>query len=275
MPTDRERPHFPRTAPVYNPGRMTHRIRFSLAGPALLMVVLASAGPAHGQGFGSVSSAPGAEAGVEPQAAPLVEPTNAALPAPQPGPAGPATAAVPPAAATFASVSTPAPFGSASSAASDQATGAGPRLPAPGGFETADRILVEKGVRRLRLYRAGAVIAEYPIKLGLNPYGHKQREGDFRTPEGEYRLSRRNPRSEFFLSLEVSYPNDADLARARRARVPPGGLIMIHGQPNVPRKPQDYYARNDWTNGCIAVSNSDMVDIWLRTGVGTPIEIRP
>ena len=142
-------------------------------------------------------------------------------------------------------------------------------------FQTADRIVVKKGERKLYLLRSRQVIAEYPVKLGLNPYGHKEREGDFRTPEGTYQLVRRNPRSEFFLSLEVSYPNDADRAHARRLGVKPGGAIMIHGQPNVLRKPVEYYARNDWTNGCIAVSNSDMVDIWLRTGVGIPIEIRP
>lgn len=142
-------------------------------------------------------------------------------------------------------------------------------------FATADRIVVKKGERKLYLLRSQQIIAEYPVKLGLNPYGPKEREGDFRTPEGTYQLVRRNPRSEFFLSLEVSYPNDTDRARARARGVPPGGLIMIHGQPNVMRKSPEYYTRNDWTNGCIAVSNSDMVDIWLRTGVGTTIEIHP
>ncbi len=152
-----------------------------------------------------------------------------------------------------------------------------PAAPAAGGssFDTADRIVVRKGERKLYLLRSQQIIAEYPVKLGLNPYGPKEREGDFRTPEGTYQLVRRNPRSDFFLALEVSYPNEADRARARARGVPPGGLIMIHGQPNVLRKSPEYYTRNDWTNGCIAVSNSDMVDIWLRTGVGTPIEIRP
>jgi murein L,D-transpeptidase YafK len=135
--------------------------------------------------------------------------------------------------------------------------------------------LLHKSKRRLELLKAGAVVAEYPIRLGLNPEGHKLREGDFRTPEGHYYLSRRNPRSEFFLSIGVSYPNDADKRRARGNGKAPGGSIMIHGLPNVPRKPADYYAHNDWTDGCIAVSNSDMVDIWLRTKVGLPIEIRP
>ncbi len=148
------------------------------------------------------------------------------------------------------------------------------RAPA-GQFETADKVIVAKGQRRLYLLRQDRIIAEYPVKLGLNPYGPKQREGDFRTPEGQYRLVRRNPRSDFFLSIQVSYPSEEDVRRAQASGNRPGGLIMIHGEPNVPRKPLEYYARNDWTDGCIAVSNADMVDIWLRTGVGIPIEIRP
>jgi murein L,D-transpeptidase YafK len=148
------------------------------------------------------------------------------------------------------------------------------RAPA-GNFDVADKVVVEKGQRRLYLLRQDQVIAEYPVKLGLNPYGPKQREGDFRTPEGSYRLVRRNPRSDFFLSIQVSYPSEQDLRRARSSGAKPGGLIMIHGEPNVPRKPSDYYAKNDWTDGCIAVSNADMVDIWLRTQAGIPIEIRP
>ncbi len=148
---------------------------------------------------------------------------------------------------------------------------AGPaRIRAP-----ADRILVKKSERRLYLLKGGQVIAEYPIRLGLNPTGPKRYEGDYRTPEGRYELVRRNSNSEFFLSLEVSYPNEQDLARARELGMPPGGLIMIHGQPNLPSKPAEYYKSNDWTNGCIAVSNPDMVDIWLRTDLGTPIEIQP
>lgn len=143
------------------------------------------------------------------------------------------------------------------------------------GFAQADRVVIRKSKRRLSLMRSGRVIAEYPIRLGLNPKGHKQMEGDFRTPEGSYRLVRRNSRSRFFLSIEVSYPNGADRQKARRAGVAPGGLIMIHGQPNVPRLAADYYAANDWTDGCIAVSNPDMVEIWQRTALGTPIEIRP
>ena len=170
-------------------------------------------------------------------------------------------------AAAFTSVSSLGPDGSL------PASGAGPRLPS--GAPVAERIVIEKRTRRLLLMNGGEVVAAYPVKLGLSPVGHKQYEGDFRTPEGSYLLSRRNPRSEFFLSLEVSYPNEADRARAKAEGVRPGGLIMIHGQPNVRTRPPEYYANNDWTNGCIAVSNSDMIDIWQRTRVGMPIEIRP
>jgi lipoprotein-anchoring transpeptidase ErfK/SrfK len=216
-----------------------------------------------------------------PTAPPVTEPTTSTVPAftsrpaPAVAPVVPAPDSSQPAAAAlaFSSVSSP------NAGRSVGAGGAGPLLPASDGsgpaFEFADRIVIEKGARRLYLLRGDDVIVEYPVKLGLNPYGHKQREGDFRTPEGTYHLSRRNPRSEFFLSVEVSYPNEADRARARQSGVRPGGLIMIHGQPNVPRKTPDYYASNDWTDGCIAVSNSDMVDIWQRTRLGMPIEIRP
>jgi murein L,D-transpeptidase YafK len=85
----------------------------------------------------------------------------------------------------------------------------------------------------------------------------------------------RNPNSEFYLSIRVSYPNSGDLREAGEAGVDPGGAIMIHGQPNVPTKSETYYRTRDWTNGCIAVSNSDMIDIWLMTADDTPIEIRP
>lgn len=143
------------------------------------------------------------------------------------------------------------------------------------GLPAVDNIVVRKGARRMYLMRQGQVLREYRIALGLSPTGHKQQEGDFRTPEGKYQLIRRNPRSEYFLSLEVSYPNEADVARAKQAGVSPGGLIMIHGLPNTPRKTLDYYRNNDWTDGCIAVSNSDMVEIWMMTPPNTPIEIQP
>jgi murein L,D-transpeptidase YafK len=139
----------------------------------------------------------------------------------------------------------------------------------------ADKLLVRKSERRLYLLRAGQVLREYRVALGLSPQGHKQREGDYKTPEGQYKLIRRNPHSDFFLSMEISYPNSADLTRAQHQGVKPGGAIMLHGWPNIPRKTIDYYKSTDWTDGCIAVANADMVEIWLMTPLETPIEIVP
>ena len=118
-------------------------------------------------------------------------------------------------------------------------------------------------------------MVQYPIKLGLYPFGRKQREGDFRTPEGKYELASRNARSDFYLSIKISYPNREDAAVARESGYEPGGLIMIHGQPNEPKHSPEYYANRDWTDGCIALSNGAMVDVWMRTTVGVPIEIQP
>lgn len=143
------------------------------------------------------------------------------------------------------------------------------------GLPLADSVVVHKAKRTLELLRNGTVLRSYKISLGLRPEGHKEYEGDFRTPEGKYTLTRRNPNSDYFLSIQVSYPNEQDIARARSHGMRPGGMIMIHGQPNTPRKPRDYYTNIDWTEGCIAVSNSDMVEIWLMTRPDTPIEIEP
>ena len=144
-----------------------------------------------------------------------------------------------------------------------------------GMFPVADEVLVEKGKRKLHLIQDGEVFRTFEIALGIRPVGDKQHEGDFRTPEGRYLLDARNPNSEYFLSIHVSYPNAQDRREARDLGVDPGGAIMIHGQPNIPTKSEVYYRTQDWTNGCIAVSNSDMIDIWLMTGDNTPIEIRP
>ncbi len=139
----------------------------------------------------------------------------------------------------------------------------------------ATRVLVRKSERRLYLLRGDEILRSYRVALGLNPLGHKEREGDFRTPEGRYHLVRRNPRSDFFLSMKVSYPNDADLRNARRNGWRPGGSIMIHGLPNDPRRSAEYYSSQDWTDGCVAVSNSDMVEIWMLVSDNTPIDIEP
>jgi murein L,D-transpeptidase YafK len=139
----------------------------------------------------------------------------------------------------------------------------------------ADRVVVHKAARRLALYNGSRLLGEYKVALGLSPVGQKEREHDFRTPEGRYFLARRNTRSDFFLSIQVSYPNKEDELRARKNRWPPGGSIMIHGLPNAPKHPATYYATNDWTDGCIALSNSDMVEVWLRTQDNIPIDIYP
>lgn len=142
-------------------------------------------------------------------------------------------------------------------------------------FPVADRVVIEKSSRQLHLIQDGKPFRTFKIALGIRPVGDKKREGDFRTPEGRYILDRRNPNSEFFLSIHVSYPDAVDRREAAALGVSPGGAIMIHGQPNVPTRSEAYYRTQDWTNGCIAVSNSDMIDIWLMTGENTPIEIRP
>ena len=143
------------------------------------------------------------------------------------------------------------------------------------GFPTVDRVVVDKSERKLHLIMDGEPYRTFDIALGIRPVGDKEYEGDFRTPEGTYRLDARNPNSEFFLSIHVSYPNGQDIREARAMGVDPGGAIMIHGLPNNPTRSEAYYRTQDWTNGCIAVSNSDMIDIWLMTADNTPIEIRP
>jgi murein L,D-transpeptidase YafK len=146
-------------------------------------------------------------------------------------------------------------------------TGAAPSTAPASAIEMADRVVVRKSERRLLLMRGDRILRSFDVALGLSPTGHKQREGDFRTPEGNYRLAGRNPNSDFFLAIQVNYPGPDDVRRAVQ--------VMIHGQPNRPSRPLEYYQKRDWTNGCIAVSNADMVDIWLMTPDNTPIQILP
>jgi murein L,D-transpeptidase YafK len=152
----------------------------------------------------------------------------------------------------------------------------GQQLPAAAAeIAAADHVVVHKAEHRLYLYSGSRLLGEYKVALGLSPVGTKEREHDFRTPEGRYFLVRRNTRSDFFLSIQVSYPNKDDELRARKKRWAPGGSIMIHGLPNTPKHPAAYYSSNDWTDGCIALSNSDMVEVWLRTQDNIPIDIYP
>lgn len=152
-----------------------------------------------------------------------------------------------------------------SSQARDQGPWPPPLLPAA---QQADAIHVYKAQRRMDLLRDGRVIATYRIVLGGAPVGHKRQQGDQRTPEGDYRITYRNERSRFHLSLRVSYPNEADRRQAVARGVDPGGDIMIHGA-----TPPGSQA--DWTEGCIAVTNSEMEAVWRRVPVGTPIRIDP
>lgn len=138
-----------------------------------------------------------------------------------------------------------------------------------------NHIVVKKAERRMYLMDGDKVVRSYKIALGRDPVGPKERDGDLRTPEGWYRLNRRNPRSEYFLSIEISYPNAADLHRAHLHHWQPGGSIMIHGLPNHLNNSLWYYQHSDWTDGCIAVSDADMVQIWLLTRDGMPIDILP
>ena len=138
-----------------------------------------------------------------------------------------------------------------------------------------DRLVVRKTERRLVLMHGETVVRSYKIALGLNPIGQKERAGDYRTPEGRYFLVRRNPRSDYFLSIQVSYPNESDLKRAHKNHWDAGGSIMIHGLPNQLKHAPAYYEITDWTDGCIALSNADMVEVWLLTPDNAPIDILP
>ena len=151
-----------------------------------------------------------------------------------------------------------------------------PAMLTPGNtLPAVDAVVVKKSERRLYLMRGGDVVRSYHVSLGLNPVGQKERSGDFRTPEGSYRLEQRNERSDYFLSIRVSYPNETDLKRARAHRWDTGGSIMIHGEPNLLKHDPDYYLHHDWTDGCIAVSNADMLEIWMLVPDGVPIDILP
>ncbi len=142
-------------------------------------------------------------------------------------------------------------------------------------LETADRVLVVKSESKLYLLKNGTVIAEYRAAFGANPQGHKQQQGDERTPEGAYVLDYKKEDSAFYKAIHISYPNVKDKYRARQAGVDPGGFIMIHGQKNGLGWLSWITQFFNWTDGCIAVSNSAMDEIWQSVPVGTPIEVRP
>lgn len=136
-----------------------------------------------------------------------------------------------------------------------------------------DHILIEKSERRLTVFRDGAALRTYTIALGFEPIGDKFQEGDGKTPEGLFTIDRRNPQSAYHLSLGIDYPQAEDRALAVAAGVSPGVDIFIHGQPNAragnPTIPWD------WTAGCVAISDTEIEELWRITPIGTTVEIRP
>ncbi len=146
--------------------------------------------------------------------------------------------------------------------------------PKPSKFKRYDgppvtRVQVFKGARRMQLLSGSTVLKQYNMQMGFAPMGHKNIEGDGKTPEGAYRIDRRNPNSRYHLSLGISYPNSDDIARAAAMGKTPGGEIFIHGTP------YRYTGHRDWTWGCIAVSDPEMEDIYAMVKDGTPIFLYP
>ena len=140
---------------------------------------------------------------------------------------------------------------------------------------SADSIVVEKSRRTMTLYSQGAPVRIYFIALGQNPQGRKMSIGDNRTPEGLYYIAGHNPASKYHLSLKVSYPNEQDAAEARSRGVSPGGDIMIHGLPRGFENVGAEHRQRDWTNGCIAVTNAEIEEIWSAIPDGAVIFIKP
>ncbi|WP_417713629.1 L,D-transpeptidase family protein [Pseudophaeobacter arcticus] len=139
--------------------------------------------------------------------------------------------------------------------------------------DRVDHILIEKSARRLTASRAGQKVLQYDIALGFDPIGDKSREGDGKTPEGLFTIDRRNPNSSYHLSLGITYPQPKDIRRAAAAGIDPGGDIFIHGQPNALGNLATL--PGDWTAGCIAISNTEMEQLWRLVDLGTSVEIRP
>jgi len=139
----------------------------------------------------------------------------------------------------------------------------------------ADRVVVEKSARRLTLLRDKTPLKSYDVALGSTPIGHKQQEGDGRTPEGLYVIDFKHPRSRFHLALRVSYPDAKDRSNAAKRGVTPGSDIMIHGLPNGLGWLGALHLKRDWTDGCIAVTDKQIEEIWAMVDVGTRVEIKP
>lgn len=146
---------------------------------------------------------------------------------------------------------------------------------APLAGKRVDKVLVVKSERKLHLMERGEILKSYRISLGKQPKGTKVREGDSRTPEGFYWIDWRKTSDKYNLSMHISYPNARDLDNARKQGVSPGSMIMIHGTPLDDEYPEWYFHTLDWTEGCVAMKNTDMREVWNLVKDGTLIEIRP
>lgn len=140
--------------------------------------------------------------------------------------------------------------------------------------QAVDRIEIVKSKKMMTLYQGQHVVKMYPVSLGKQ-YGKKEQEGDNKTPEGIYYIVGRNPQSKFYKSLWISYPNATDLQHAAALSVKAGGNIMIHGLPQTAAEMEQYQAYGNWTNGCIAVTNLQMDELWELVEDGTVVEILP
>ncbi|MCF6236989.1 MAG: L,D-transpeptidase family protein [Gammaproteobacteria bacterium] len=138
-----------------------------------------------------------------------------------------------------------------------------------------DYVLVNKSEKKMYLLYEGEQVKKYNVVFGGNPIGHKQQEGDQRTPEGKYILDYKKSDSAFYKSIHISYPNEDDKKRAQAKGVDPGNLIMIHGQKNGQGSLSWLAQQFNWTDGCIAVTDAEMDEIWELVQAGTPIEILP
>jgi murein L,D-transpeptidase YafK len=136
-------------------------------------------------------------------------------------------------------------------------------------------VVVYKSERKLVLLSLGKEIRSYKVALGSEPVGPKTRHGDHKTPEGVYTLDSRNPNSHFYKAFHISYPNSKDIAIAKKLGVSPGGDIMLHGLAKEYTWVGKAHTLHDWTDGCIAVTNEEMDELWRLVPVGTPIEIKP
>jgi len=139
----------------------------------------------------------------------------------------------------------------------------------------ADKIIVLKSARSMTLLSGGKALKTYKVALGSVPVGPKQVEGDHKTPEGDYIIDAKNQHSQFHLSLHISYPSAADQQRARNLGARPGGAIMIHGLAAPFAYLGPLHRQTDWTDGCVAVTNAEIEEIWKLVPVGTRVEIRP